>query len=224
MAYFAELPNISYISRLANSSRNDERILVKNLFKRAKIRSDIDSIFTAFTYYQIQEAERPDILAKKIYDDPELDWIILLTNNITNIRHQWPLNNNDLNNYIMDKYSNQASTIHHYETNELRDSSSRLLLKKGLEVGSDFTFTYTYKLGDTWQEKTIQSEKAVAPVSNYEYEQRLNEEKRRIKLLKKEYISVVITDMRNMMRYNKSSSDYISKDIKTTYNPRIYGV
>ena len=83
MAYFEELPEISYISRLANSNRNEDRILVKNIFKRAKLRTDIEAAITAFNYYQIEEGERPDTLAKKIYDNEELDWVILITNNIT---------------------------------------------------------------------------------------------------------------------------------------------
>ena len=137
MAYFEELPEISYISRLVNSNRNEDRILVKNIFKRAKLRTDIESIITSFNYYQIEEGERPDTLAKKIYDNEELDWVILITNNITNIRDQWPLSNNDLNSYMLDKYGSEEniSEGHHYETKEIRDSSNRLIMKGGLVVG-----------------------------------------------------------------------------------------
>ena len=95
MAYFEELPDISYVSLLPNSSRNDDRIKVKNIFKRAKLRSDMDQVVTAFEYYQISENTRPDVLAEELYGDPELDWVILITNNITNVRDQWPLSNND---------------------------------------------------------------------------------------------------------------------------------
>ena len=80
MSYFKELPNLSYVSRFSGANRNDERVEVKNLFKRARLRSDIDAAITAFNYYKISEGERPDTLAKKIYGDPELDWIILITN------------------------------------------------------------------------------------------------------------------------------------------------
>ena len=83
MAYFEELPDISYVSLLPNSSRNDDRIKVKNIFKRAKLRSDIDQAISAFEYYQITENTRPDTLAEELYDNPELDWVILITNNIT---------------------------------------------------------------------------------------------------------------------------------------------
>ena len=76
MSYFRELPNLSYVSRFPGASQSEERIEVKNLFKRAKLRSDIDSAITAFTYYKISEGERPDTLAQKIYNDSELDWVI----------------------------------------------------------------------------------------------------------------------------------------------------
>ena len=135
MAYFEELPEISYISRLANSNRNEDRILVKNIFKRAKLRTDIESAITAFNYYLIEEGERPDTLAKKIYDNEELDWVILITNNITNIRDQWPLSNNDFNSYILDKYGTSAKLeeIHHYESNEVKDSNGVIIFQKELE-------------------------------------------------------------------------------------------
>ena len=48
MAYFRELPNINYVSLLKDKSRNDERLIVKNIFKRAKLRSDVDQGITAF--------------------------------------------------------------------------------------------------------------------------------------------------------------------------------
>ena len=100
MAYFRELPNIEYISLLKNRNRNNETLTVKNIFKRARLRSDIDQAITAFEYYQITEDMRPDTVAEEIYDNPELDWIILITNNITNLRDQWPLSHHNLDNYL----------------------------------------------------------------------------------------------------------------------------
>ena len=232
MAYFEELPEISYISRLANSNRNEDRILVKNLFKRAKIRTDILSSITTFNDYLIEEGERPDILAKKIYDNEELDWVILITNNITNIRDQWPLSHNDLNSYMLDKYGSQQNLgeVHHYETKEIKDSSNRLIMKGGLVVGEEFKVTYNTPVGaastgNIYNDPTTkQGESARGAVTNYEYESRKNDEKRRIKILKREFIPVIVTDLRNIMRYDKSSSQYVSRKVITTYNPRKSGV
>ena len=85
MAYFKELPNISYPSLLPNRNKIESRILVKNIFKRSKLRSDVDQAITAFNYYYVQERMRPDMVAQDLYEDPELDWVVLTSNNITNL-------------------------------------------------------------------------------------------------------------------------------------------
>ena len=213
MSYFRELPNINYISLLKDKSRNDERILVKNIFKRAKLRTDIDQAITAFEYYEITENMRPDVVAQNIYGDPELDWIILITNNITNIRDQWPLNNNDLNEYMIEKYgATGLNNVHHYETTEMKDDQDRMLLEAGMQVDENFTF----QVGD----KTYTP---VQQVTNQQYEVDKNEEKRRIKILKSEFVSMFISDLRNTMKYSKSSQ-YINKSVKESYNPNTTGV
>ena len=85
MKYFRELPNLEVVNTTKNQVSNDETLIVKNLFKRAKIREDLLSVFTAFDYYYVQENERPDQLSERVYGDPELDWVILLANNIINV-------------------------------------------------------------------------------------------------------------------------------------------
>lgn len=219
MGYFKELPNISYVSRFPNKNRNDERILVKNFFKRAKLRTDIDQAITAFEYYQIEDNMRPDFLAEKIYGNSELDWVILITNNITNVRDQWPLDNSDLYSYMLDKYGSdeQISAVHHYETTEIKDEFERTILPGGLEVDENYQFTYT-KI-----DNTVVTTIPTKPISNYEYEVKKNEDKRIIKILKPNYLSVFITDMRNIMRYDRSSQ-YINQNTKETYNPYITGI
>ena len=121
MAYFNELPDISYPNLLPASSRIEDRITVKNIFKRSKLRSDVDQTITAFNYYYVQESYRPDMVAEELYDDSELDWVILTSNNITNVRDQWPLSHNDLYNHILEKYGSEENTlgIHHYETKKM---------------------------------------------------------------------------------------------------------
>ena len=213
MAYFKELPNLNYISTLKDKSSNDERLLVKNIFKRAKIRTDVDQAITAFEYYEISENMRPDVVANNVYGDPELDWIILVTNNIINIRDQWPLSNNDLNTYIVEKYGvTGIDEVHHYETTEMKDDQDRILIEAGLHVDSDFSFKV--------KDKTYNP---VQQVTRYQYEVKKNEDKRRIKILKPEYVSMFISDFRNTMKYSRSSQ-YINKDLKESYNPNYTGV
>ena len=217
--YFRELPNISYVSLLPNQNRSDERIEVKNLFKRAKLRTDVDQSVTSFDYYLVQDNERPDIIAQKVYDNADLDWVILVTNNITNIRDQWPLSNNDLYNYCLEKYGSDTNIMatHHFETKEIKDRFGRLILKKELIVDENFEFTYAKDDYSTVTVKPAQS------VSNYNYEQRLNEDKRKIRVLKIEFLSAFISDFRNIMRHDKSSS-FINRSLTSSYNPRETGI
>jgi plastocyanin len=140
MGYFKELPNIQVINRTKNDVSIDETVIIKNLFKRAKIREDIIDIVTAFEYYQVTENETPSQVAEKIYGEPELDWVILTTNNIINVQDEWPINSNSFNNYLLDKYGSEEKLleIHHYETIELLDSFGRVVLPQGLLVDETF--------------------------------------------------------------------------------------
>ena len=219
MSYFRELPNISYVSLLPNQNRSDERIEVKNLFKRAKLRTDVDQSVTSFDYYLVQDNERPDIIAQKIYEDPNLDWVILVTNNITSIRNQWPLSNNELYQYCLEKYGSDLAVMQtkHFETQEVKDNFGRILLKKGLIVDENFKFTYSK------DDNTIETISPAKSVSRYTYEQRINEDKRKIRVLRPGLLSAFITDFRNIMKYDKSSS-FINKSLISSYNPRESGV
>ena len=219
MAYFQELPNISYPSLLPSSSKVEDRIIVKNIFRRSKLRTDVDQSLTAFDYYYVQEGQRPDTLAQDLYQNSELDWVILTTNNITNIRDQWPLDHNDLHNYMLEKYGSEQNIagIHHYETKEILDEYKRVVMRAGLEVDVNFTFKYqTYT-------NSIVTVNPVAPITNYQYETKLNEEKRKIRTLKPQYLGAFISEHKQIMNYERSS-DFISKRLKNTYNPRISGV
>ena len=219
MAYFDELPNIFHPSLLPSSNKVEDRIAVKNIFKRSKLRSDVDQVITVFNYYYVRENYRPDMVAEEIYEDPELDWVILTTNNIINIRDQWPLNHNDLHNHIIEKYGSEANLfgIHHYETKKMVDEYNRTVIPAGLQVDANFTFQYKN------YSNSMVTVNPVVSVTNYDYEVKLNEEKRRIKILKPEYLSVFITDHQNNMGY-KESSDFVSTKLKTTYNPRTSGI
>ena len=219
MSYFRELPNISYVSLLPNQNRSDERIEVKNLFKRAKLRTDVDQSVTSFDYYLVQDNERPDIIAQKIYEDPNLDWVILVTNNITSIRNQWPLSNNELYQYCLEKYGSDLAVMQtkHFETQEVKDNFGRILLKKGLIVDENFKFTYSK------DDNTIETVNPAKSVSRYTYEQRINEDKRKIRVLRPGLLSAFITDFRNIMKYDRSSS-FINKSLISSYNPREFGV
>jgi len=219
MGYFQELPNISYPSLLPSRNKIEDRIVVKNIFKRSKLRTDVDQAITGFDYYYVQDQQRPDVLAQQLYGDSELDWVILTANNITNIRDQWPLNNNDLHAYMLEKYGSEQNIlgIHHYETRQILDEYNRVVMPAGLEVDADFSFKFKNFTN------TIITVNPVVTVTNYDYENKLNEDKRRIRILKPQYLGAFISEHRQIMNYGRST-DYISKKLKGTYNPRIKGV
>ena len=222
MAYFEELPNISYPSLLRGRNKIEDRVVVKNIFKRSKLRTDVNQAITAFNYYTIKEGMRPDMIAQELYGDPELDWVILTSNNITNIRDQWPLNHNDLHEHMLEKYGSEANIakVEIYETREILDEYKRVVMPAGLRVDKDFSFEY---LNFSKQVVKVLSSEVVAGISNYQYEVKLNDEKRRIRVLKSEYLTAFIAEHREIMTYEEST-DYISDRLKRTYNPRIGGV
>lgn len=152
MSYFNELPNFEYISNFSNKTTNEDYITAKNIFIRAKIREDILSIVTSFEDYYIKQGERPDQIAEKFYEDPELDWIVLLTNNITDIQNEWPLEGDYFRKYLIEKYGSdeELENIHHHETVDIKDKFNRTVLKGGYKVDTGFSRSF-----DTTEDSNI---------------------------------------------------------------------
>jgi hypothetical protein len=232
MSYFRELPDLDYQSFLPHKNSSKEYIRVKNLFRRVKLLDWLQDKTTLFNKYQIEEGERPDLVAQKLYGSADYDWVVLLTANIINVRDQWPLSNRDLYVYAENKYTIQnLSEIHHYETIEVRDSKGRLILLKEQIVDSNFKITVpfdeSYK-GVGAYETTIFAPDTtgeinpVIGVTNYEYESKLNEEKRQIYVLKSSYLQQFLNDMRVIMNYDRSSQ-YVDRKLIRTENTRLIG-
>ena len=219
--YFNQIPDFEYVSRLPDAKISDY-ITVKNLFKRSFLREDIYQNLTFFTKYSIKGNDRPDNVAAEIYQDSTLDWLILLTNNIINIPNEWPLSQNDFNRYLLDKYDNDYNTIyngiHHYETIEVEDSNETIIVPAGLEVSQDFTTTYyDYFIGGLTTANNI-----TRPITNYEYEENLENKKREIYILKLEYLSVVLDDIDDLMTYKNGSTEYVDETLKRAENIRLF--
>ena len=134
MSYFRELPNVRYQSFLTDKQSSQDYILVKNIFRRAKIRDDLQNVFTIFNKYEIPDGYRPDNVADEVYGSSSYDWVVIVTSGITNLRDEWPMSHKELYDYSERVYGNDLNAIHHYETKELKDSKGRLLIKKGLKV------------------------------------------------------------------------------------------
>ena len=123
MSYFRELPDVEYQSFLSDAISSQDYLKVKNLFRRNKVRDDLQNVFTLFNKYEIVEGARPDTVAEDFYGKADLDWVVLMTAGIINVRDEWPLSNYQLYKYAENKYSiENLSDINYYETKEVKDS------------------------------------------------------------------------------------------------------
>ena len=216
--YFRNIPNFEYISRINERKSNRDYITVKNLFRRAVIREDIFADFMAFTKYKIIGDARPDEVAYEVYGNYNLDWVVLISNNIIHVRDEWPLSQQDYQNYLTEKYGNvttELDRIKFYETEEIKDSKGKIFVPKGKEVDSDFTFTFL----DTGTNQLVEVS-PIQGISYRTYEERLQEDKRNINLLKPEYLPIVIDDMETLLDYEQST-EYISPRLKRGSNPNL---
>lgn len=216
--YFRNLPNFEYISRINERKTNKDFITVKNLFRRPIIREDLFTDFMSFTKYRIVGDERPDEVAYDVYGESDLDWVVLLSNNIINIRDEWPLNQHDYRNYLIEKYGNdtdEIDKIKFYETKEIKDSKGKVFVPKGMQVDSTFETTFL----DSGTNLLI----TVSPIEGITYrtyEERLQEDKRNINLLKPEYLSIVMDDIETLLDYEQST-EYINPVLKRASNPNL---
>ena len=216
MGYFRELPNLLYQSFLPDKKSSLDYTEVKNLFRRTKLRDDLQNVFTLFDKYEIPDEFRPENVAEDFYGNDELDWVVLTTAGIVNVRNEWPLNNRDIFDYSFEKYGDNLNATRFFETKEIKNSSGSIILEKGKVVDSDFVFKYYDANGIV----EVKGTNVRTGVSNYDYEVRLNEEKRSIFVLKPEYLQQFLSDFRDIMLYGQSSQT-INDNLMKTENTNI---
>jgi len=216
MSYFREVSDILYQSQQTKITSSEDYVRTKNLFRRAKIRDDFIKSVNLFDTYKIVGEERPEQVAEKLYGSSEYDWVVLISNNIINIKDEWPLSTEELNRYLNRKYTTaELNSVHHYETLKVIDSTGNLIISSGKIVDSDFSVSYFEKtLG------TILTITPVRPISVYDYEILKNEKKRIIYTIKSKYLQSVIDDLRDIMAYG-FSTQYIDDKTKKGDNLRV---
>tara|TARA_B100001094_G_scaffold327296_1_gene385138 strand:- start:434 stop:1093 length:660 start_codon:yes stop_codon:yes gene_type:complete len=211
--YFNRIPNFNYVNLLEKSSIGS-KIEIKNLFRRAKIRDDIFQNISFFTKYTVVGNERPDNVAQKVYGDSNLDWVVLLTNNILNVQDEWPLSERLFNEYIIEKYGSyeNSAKVHHYESKRVFNSKNETVFPFGLRVPENFAVEFY----DIDIDRHVRIATPSYPVTNLMYEERIQDERRLIFILKPLYLNLIFEDMKDLLPYKKGSTEFISKTLKDT--------
>ena len=219
-AYFRNIPDFEYVSRTADTKKISEYQKVKNLFKRGKLKNDIFNNLTYFTQYKIVGDDRPDNVAFDVYEDETLDWVILLSNNITNIQTEWPLDHQSFYNFLINKYGSEEEihATHHYETQEVRNTDTAIIVPKGLNVPQN----YSIEFYDAALESYTTVSNITTEITNYTYENKIEENKRNIYVLKADYINVILNDIEESMLYKEGSTQYLSETLVRGENIRLY--
>ena len=219
--YFSNLGDFLYVNRTRDGINEGDYSLVKNLFKRAKLREDIYQDLAFFSKFDVLGDDRPDNVADIIYGDPTLDWVVLLSNNIVNVQSEWPLSQADFNRYITEKYGteeNLYSGIHHYESREVKASDGTIIIPSGARVSVGQSVSFFDEITD---QQVIRTDVAM-PITNYMHEDRLNNEKRNIFLLKPIYLNILFDDIEEIMANKKGSTQFVSRTLVSGDNIRLY--
>ena len=221
--FFSKLPNLEYTpTRVKYKFTNQDFVLAKNIFKFIAIDNSAYAS-DLFTEVQLNQGVRPDQVADAIYNDPNYDWVLLLTNKIIDTKNDWPLNNDEFEKLIARKYPN-AFDIKHWETKELKNDIGEIVQPGGMIVYYDPSNPDSYKLRyiksyDPFVEEIENGTTLVSSKSYYEYEQELNNKKRFIQVLKPIYVSPFTRLFEASVNYQKSKN-IIGRDsaVKRTLN------
>ena len=167
--YFDMIPKIYYDTK-ANGQYN----LLTNLMTRVKLRTDIKNDIYTYDYYNVVDGESPEIIAFKYYDNPEYHWTILVANDIIDYYEQWPMSTQKFEEFVKEKYENPQA-VHHYEITQSSGDTT-----KTINVGMNIT-----------------DYGSASAISNYTYEQRLQDEKSQIRLISPRYITQFVDEVRS---------------------------
>ena len=213
--YFSLIPDIKQPVRpISFPFSESEYITAKNFFRRYQVNPDIFEYAVYFKKYAIEEGDRLDNVAEKVYGNPFYDWVIILTNSMINPQFSMPFGDQTVIKIAEEKYGLDGaySGIHHYETLEYKTPNGVVLLEAGIIVDKNYydtPHTFNHDVGAV----TLPGNQLSKPVTNIEYEYKKNEEKREIYLLRAEYLESFVKDFVEGNRY-KESSNYINSRLK----------
>ena len=197
MSYFSHLPNV-YVGKGITDDDGFNHDLVKNIFRRVILREDIDKYVTQFELQTLQDGVRPEQVAEAVCGTAYMDWLILIVNNITDIYEQWPRRESDLQDYVNEKYDTDPDDLHHWETREVIWEQAGFEDITVVERGHEVNETFRAQLPDG----TIKTkEESIYPVSNYEHESYLNDQKRFIRIPTEGLINKIESEIDELLMY-----------------------
>ena len=179
---FRSFPKVNY-----SLKKNKNFELLTNITLRFKVRDIIKNRTAIYFDYVVKDSDRPDIIASKYYDDPTLDWIIFLVNDIVDPYYDWPLSDESFDSYMRTLYGSNAeakSTVFEYRkiiNNQSVRFDGKIIPKRTVVVDLN---TYN-SLAATDREQ----------ISAYDYYFEQNAEKRKIKILDKQFVSSLVREV-----------------------------
>ncbi len=177
--YFASFPKIYYDSKGQGNPK-----VVTNLLRRVAIRTKVKSNAMLYDTYDVKNGDTPESIADKLYDDPELHWVVLMINDITDRYHQWPMYEQQFNTYVNEKYDNPDG-VHHYEISQTSgDTSTKIEVYNNSALYTGDTDFYSN----------------ATTITNIEYEENRQDELRKIRLLDPQYVGQFVEEYETLMK------------------------
>ena len=179
MSYFSRFPKMVY-----DVKGNDNYKLLPDILRRVKQRNAIASGQFIFDTYDVINGEKPEDIAYKWFGDAQLHWVILMTNNVTDRFYQWPMTQPQFAEFLTDKYgAGNEDGIHHYE-----------ITKSSGKTSSSGPNDYSHLV-----EVNSDTDNA-SSISNREYEERLQDKYRSIKLLNQRFLSDFLEEFNKLIK------------------------
>lgn len=193
MAYFfSQHPFVQY-----DPTGQNAPVLATDITKSFRLSEVTQNRKLVYYEYEIKERDRPDTIAERYYGNSKLDWIVFLTNKIRDPYFEWPLTYMQFDAYIKQKYgsvANALETIHHYEQIIVARNESYANFDLQTIVIPEKTLIVDYT---TYASLPAASRKSV---TSYDYEEMLNNDKRRIKILDKAFVPGLLKELRGIFK------------------------
>ena len=148
MAFFKQFPKVQY-----DFERNGVITNVVNIYRSVRpLKEFIDST-SAYTFYEIKNGERPDIVSQRLYDNPNYYWTFFIVNEALHDGLQtWPLSQEDLFTYIEREYEGYAITTNPTIT---RTSDGLLISHENSLAGKIYDFSIFFFVNCEVASKTL---------------------------------------------------------------------